>query len=252
MDKARGYDRLASSYRGIEWLVFGSQLQRARVALIDQLPDWNRLLILGDGDGRLLEQLYAYRRSREQHRMLSHQSPHQRSQQPSGAQSRSWSITSVDYSSAMLQRQQSRLAATTGTGEGTDASAGTVSFEHIDALNYTPEAHAYDVIVTPFFLDCFSPTELAECLPIWLSALCCGGAYLHVDFIFPKSPWQRPRAHVLLWAMHAFFRWQTGLANRRLVDSQAIIKQCGLSKVAEQISGRGMIAAQLWRFDSPR
>lgn len=234
MDKALGYDRLAASYQGIEWLVFGSQLQRARVALIDRLPVWHRLLIFGDGDGRLLEQLYVHRL---------------RCDQPSAHDGR-WSITSVDHSAAMLCRQESRLAATTGRGKGSDTSEGTVCFEHIDALCYTPEENAYDVIVTPFFLDCFSQAELAEQLPIWLSALCRKGAFLHVDFISPKSPWQRPRARLLLWAMHTFFRWQTGLANRRLVDSQAIITRCGLSKVAEHIGGRGMIAAQLWRFDS--
>lgn len=243
MDKALGYDRLAASYQGIERLVFGSQLQRARVALLDELPVWHRLLILGDGDGRLLERLYVHRHACEQ------QGGH--FQQTAGAQDGPWSITSVDHSAAMLRRQESRLAATTDSGNGISASEGTVYFEHVDALSYTPEANAYDVIITPFFLDCFSQAELADRLPIWLSALCGEGAYLHVDFISPESRWQRPRAHLLLWAMHTFFRWQTGLANRRLVDSQAIIKQCGLSKASERISGRGMIAAQIWRFDSP-
>lgn len=244
MHKALGYDRLAASYHRIEWLVFGNQLQRARVALIDQLPNWHRLLILGDGDGRLLEQLYVHRRACEQRHALS--------PQPIEEQYRPWSITSVDHSLAMLRRQQLRLAATTSSGAAADAHGGTVRFEHIDALSYTPEAKAYDAIVTPFFLDCFSHAELAERLPIWLSGLCSDGAYLHVDFISPRSVWQRPRARALLWAMHVFFRWQTGLTNRRLVDSQSIIKQCGLCKATEHISGRGMIAAQIWRFGTAR
>lgn len=246
----RGYDRLAHSYHSLEWLAFGSQLQLARVALIDQLPVWQRLLIYGDGNGRLLEQLYAYRCTYETHAAPTELSSACERTVPSDSP---WSITSVDHSPAMLRRQQSRLAATplrNGPRNERQAVApgGATRFIQIDALNYTPEENAYDVVVTPFFLDCFSQSELAQHLPIWLSALREDGTLLHVDFIVPQSPWQRPRAHLLLWAMHTFFRWQTGLANRQLVDSQKAIERCGLRKTAEHISSQGMIAAQLWRF----
>ncbi len=245
----RGYDRLARGYQGLEWLVFGNQLQRARVALIDQLPVWQRLLIYGDGNGRLLEQLYAVRCGCETHTPSTELSSACERTLPSD---RPWSITSVDHSPAMLRRQQLRLAATSlrkrPRSKRQVAPDGAIRFMQIDARNYTPEENAYDVVVTPFFLDCFSQSELAQQLPIWLSGLRKDGTLLHIDFISPQLAWQRPRAHLLLWAMHTFFRWQTGLANRQLVDSQKAIERCGLRKTAERISSQGMIAAQLWRF----
>lgn len=242
----RGYNRLAPSYHILEWLVFGKQLQRARVALIAQLPVWHRLLLLGDGDGRLLEQLFLQRSAGASHSSQSGQSSLHKRNSPGD---RRWSITSVDHSPGMLRRQRLRLNALRVNKRHIEKHGGDIQFLQIDALDYRPPAQAYDVVVTPFFLDCFSPPELSEHLPLWLSALRKDGVHLQVDFIPPHSPWQRPRAHLLLWAMHAFFGWQTGLTNRQLVDSQAFIEQCGLRKVAEHISGQGMIAAQLWQFD---
>lgn len=220
----RGYDRLALPYHATEWFVFGNRLQRARVALIDDLPPWKQLLILGDGNGRLLEQLCV--------RQLGFAIERSRGIAPSR-------ITSVDHSLRMLRQQQARVDSIQATEY--------VDFFQADACGYKPEVGAYDVVVTPFFLDCFSLSELKLHLPHWLAALRVGGVLLHVDFIVPQSPWQRPRAKLLLWAMHLFFRWQTGLANRQLTDTKPLFEQCGLQLESEQISGGGMITAQLWR-----
>lgn len=220
----RGYDRLALAYRATEWLVFGDQLQRARVGLIDELLPWNRLLIFGDGNGRLLEHLCAKQFGTLKERLTGNACGR---------------ITSVDHSLQMLRRQQARVDSIYATAQ--------VDYVHADACGYQPEVGAYDIVVTPFFLDCFSLAELNEHLPHWLAALPVGGVLLHVDFIVPQSPWQRPRAKLLLWAMHHYFRWQTGLANRNLVDTRPVIDQCGLRMESERISGGGMITAQLWR-----
>ncbi len=237
MDKAQGYDRLSASYHALEWLVFGGQLQRARTALIDQLPAWQQLLILGDGDGRLLEQLYIYRRNLARRGAV----------RTSGATVAPWSITSVDFSSAMLQQQRSRLAAVVSKQPCSDAWAGVVRFEQRDALSYAPQRQAFDVVVTPFFLDCFSPAELSEHLPLWLTGLRDDGVYLYVDFTYPRAPWQRPRARLLLWAMHLFFARQTGLGNSQLVDCQPLLQRNAMRLAAERISSHGMLVAQTWR-----
>lgn len=230
----RGYDRLAAVYHPIEWLVFGDHLQRARTSLIDELPPWRRLLLLGDGNGRLLERL----------------AQKQLSDGPGWSQHCGLGgITSVDQSAEMLRRQRGRI-------EAVGIRAG-VEFIQADARHYEPEAGVYDVIVTPFFLDCFSDETLDVCLPQWLRGLRSGGALYHVDFTednfahvecsILNTVWRRSRACSLLWAMHVFFRWQTGLENRRLVDIEAAISRCGLQKEADQIGCGGMTTTQIWR-----
>ncbi|MCM2371739.1 class I SAM-dependent methyltransferase [Aporhodopirellula aestuarii] len=236
----RGYDRLAPAYRMIERAAFGNQLQQARVALLDALPDWDRLLLFGDGDGRLLEQLC---------RLNPSTSDHELNTKPRGR------ITSVDHSRAMLDRQR-RLVAAAGASDR-------VEFVHGNALGFIPEASAYDIVVMPFFVDCFSRGELIENLPCWLSALRVGGTLYHVDFVSPESDptsetrrlepnraqsrWQRQRANVLLWAMHTFFRWQTGLLNRHLVEVEDLYRRCGLQRKMTRVSGGGMITSEIWQ-----
>ena len=236
----RGYDRLARFYQPLEWLVYGDRLQSARTALIAELPPWDRLLVLGDGDGRLLERLVA-----DQIHSLTRRDVVKGTGNGMGTgrdevkQARDWKVTSVDQSTRMLRRQRSRTARLVGTDH--------IEFICADAVSFTPQKQAYDIIVTPFFLDCFGEAELDVLLPQWLSGLRPGGTLYHVDFIVPRQAWQRVRAQALLWTMHVFFRWQTGLENPSLVDTESAIERCGLRKAAEHISGSGMLASQIWR-----
>lgn len=230
----RGYDRLAVVYHSIEWMVYGNQLQAARIELIEELPPWGRLLLLGDGDGRLLERL-AQKQVRDR--------------LGSSGRGQHAGITSVDQSASMLQRQRERMVAG-DIKEGID-------FIQADARHFEPAKGVYDVIVTPFFLDGFSEETLEVCLPQWVRGLRRGGTLYHVDFTLSDfihldgnvatAAWRRLRARTLLWAMHVFFRWQTGLENRQLVDTEAAITRCGLRKELQQIGCGGMTTTQIWR-----
>ena len=64
--KTNGYDRLAGVYRSLEWITFRWKLMHSRMALVSELTSTfekangrsiDRVLVLGDGDGRLLGQL---------------------------------------------------------------------------------------------------------------------------------------------------------------------------------------------------
>ena len=50
-------DRIASSYRWLEYAAFGLALERARFDFLPRAADARRVLILGEGDGRFLAQL---------------------------------------------------------------------------------------------------------------------------------------------------------------------------------------------------
>lgn len=218
----QGYDRLASLYRPIERCVFGDRLQQARTALLDQIPQWDRMLILGDGDGRLLQKIvnsvtYAHPRSPPRE------------------------IISLDQSSRMLDRQRERI-----TGDHPHVS---VKWIQADALQYRPPTKSFDVIVTPFFLDCFSEAELREAMPAWHAGLRHRGIWYHIDFVIPHLGWRRARAILLVHAMHLFFRATTGLENRELVNTGQLFEQLSMQAIARVRGDRDLIESTIYRSE---
>ncbi len=211
---ARGYDRLARAYRWLEWPVFGRRLQHARTCLLGELPPARRVLVLGDGDGRLLAAL--------------------RRVQPAAE------IVSVDLSPAMLRQQRRRLGA-----EPPGAAAG-VRWICADALTRQFEADRFDLLVTAFFLDCFDEAGLRHGLPRWLVALAPGGHWLIVDFVVPDGCWRSRRARFWLACMHALFRLATGCPNRRLLDWRSIPTGRESRLLARRDDRTGMIRAELF------
>ncbi|CAN0331203.1 unnamed protein product, partial [Hapterophycus canaliculatus] len=212
----RGYDRLASVYQTIEQIVFGRQLQAARTALLDELPGWQRMLILGDGDGRLLKAIT---------KGMSIDS--------------SQMIVSVDHSVSMLNRQKQRVA-----GEPVSEQ---IEWIQTDALSFVPEPYSFDVIVTPFFLDCFTEEQLQAGLPKWVGGLHQKGQWYYVDFVVPKSGWKRLGAKCLSRIMHWFFRIMTGLPNRHLLDATDHLLQCGLVREHQTLGFGGMISTEIYK-----
>lgn len=210
---ARGYDSLAPVYQTLESCLFGRTLQHSRVSLLPRLPPAGTALILGDGDGRLLEQFCMAQ-------------PH-------------CMVTSLDQSEVMLQRQKQRIERTSAVGS--------VEFICQDARTFRPKAESFDLVVTAFFLDCFSEQELKVCLPTWLAGVRPGGHHYFVDFVQPRRGWRRYQAVAYQSLMHWFFRWQTGLPNRQLIDLERVLNEQKLSMVEASVDVHPMIACRIFR-----
>lgn len=211
----RGYDRLALIYQAIERVVFGGHLQAARVALLDQLPSWQRMLLLGDGDGRLLEVIVeGMRKGSDQ------------------------TIISVDHSEAMLHQQRNRIANQPASKQ--------VEWIKTDALSFTPDENSFDVIVTPFFLDCFTTEQLQSALPQWRDGLRQEGRWYYVDFVVPQQGWRRIPTGFLCRVMHTFFRLATGLPNSKLLNVPSMLRQMGLEPEQQNYRFGGMMVTEIY------
>ncbi|WP_186776233.1 class I SAM-dependent methyltransferase [Rubripirellula reticaptiva] len=207
-----GYDRIARPYRWLEWIAFGQSLQHSRICLLSELPLVDRILVMGDGDGRLLQQICR--------------------SQP-GAE-----ITSVDQSLAMIDLQKSRVASAGATDR--------VRWVCADGRQFSPASNEYDLLVTAFYLDCFTEFELGQHLPRWLSGVKNGGFFYVAEFVQPTSGWRAIRARVMLAAMHLFFRRQTSLTNHRLVDLTAIFDLLPIDEVNRAERSGNMIRTQIF------
>ncbi len=214
------FDFLAPHYAWIEALSFGPLLQWCRTALLSEVADARRVLILGEGDGRFLTAFLAV-----------------------NVQA---TVDVVDASAAMLAVARSRIAAR--------RDAGRVDWHIADALRFQPPSVDYDLIVTNFFLDCFSHRELAALIAHLARCLKPGGRWLVGDFELPQGTWQRVAARTALAGMYAFFAIATRIPARWLADPAPYLRERGLAIEREERRLGGFLVSRLWRMkndDSP-
>jgi ubiquinone/menaquinone biosynthesis C-methylase UbiE len=113
-------DRIARWYRWLEYIAFGGALRRRREAFLFELGNPQKVLVLGDGDGRFLQVFCAlYPEAR---------------------------VDGVDSSERMMELARGRLG-------------DRVTFHLADARELAFEEN-YDLAVAHFFFDCFKAEEL--------------------------------------------------------------------------------------------
>ena len=207
------FDRLAAYYPWLEFLCAGGLMQRCRTAFLPRLNHCRNALLLGEGPGNFLTELVRHH-------------PHLQ-------------VTCVEQSAAMIQQARRRL-------EADRLDLCRVTFQQMDAIDWTPSSEKFDLVVTNFFLDCFRPEQL-ECLVPQLAASTSPRAiWLLADFQLPERGWQRWRARLLLAILYAFFRLTTSLAASRLTPPDRLLKAAGFRLAERRLASFGFAHADVW------
>lgn len=208
---ASGFDALASSYRWLETLAFGGALMRARIAHFSHLATCQKILVVGDGDGRALIELL---------------------QQAPAAH-----IDSIDISPRMIAQAKARLP---------QADLARVTFTVADART-VPLNGPYDGVVTAFVLDCFTPEDTAALIRRVAARLTPDARWIYTDFAVPASGLTRLHARVVVGGLYAFFRWRTGIEARELPPVEAELAAVGLRVVATRTWRAGLVRSALFQ-----
>lgn len=211
--KPANFDGLATGYRTLEYLAFGRDLERARFCLLDRLAGCRSILVLGEGDGRCLEQLVRIAPSARIH--------------------------CVDASEAMLAQARARL--------GSAPASERVTLQKADALTLELPAGGYDAAVTLFFLDCFTTAQVEPLVARIERALQADAWWLFADFAVPPRGWARARARAWLTLLYAFFRWRTRMTARVLPPSEMLIERAGFRAQDVREHQRGMLRTVAFR-----
>jgi SAM-dependent methyltransferase len=204
---------VAKAYRWMEYATFAHNLQLVRAARLDTMRAARSALVMGDGDGRFLRSLLAV--NPQVH------------------------VDAVDSSAIMLRLARER-AASLGAG-----SESRVTWHHADARLWQPRA-TYDLVVTHFFLDCFSSAEVLDLVRKSSACMAPNAQWVHSDFAIPAHGLMRWPSAAIVNGLYFGFRVLTGLDATRLPDDATAFAQAGLHLQSQELFLGGLMKSEIW------
>jgi ubiquinone/menaquinone biosynthesis C-methylase UbiE len=204
-------DRIASSYRWLEYAAFGLALEKARCDFLSHAVAARRVLILGEGDGRFLARLLRCNRNA--------------------------GVAVLDSSGRMIQLARSRM---------TPGDQSRVEFYQVDAVAHPLPAGPFDCVVSHFFLDILNCREAEAVICKVSAALSPGASWLVTEFQEPNGGVRRAHARLWLAAMYGFFSITTGLRASKLPPYRKMLERRGLVEVDHRERRFGLIRSQVW------
>jgi len=202
------FDCLANSYCWWEYLIFGTGLQRARLHYLPALRGARNVLLIGDGDGRFLEQLMRYNRQAQ--------------------------CLSIDTSLKMIRRARQRCSPNERKR---------VNWVHGNVLDYNFAQYTFDAVVTLFVFDLLPPGQRADLLDALLPQTTPHALWLYADF----SPTDTLRKQLWIEVLKAFFRLTCAVSATHLDCAIPQLKRQGFELQAHTHFGRQLYGAALLR-----
>lgn len=201
-------DRIAGVYRWLEFLAFGSTLQRRRCEFLDLIGDTRTALVIGDGDGRFLAELNKRYPNME--------------------------VDSIDFSARMVALARRRIVSSR------------IRFLKADARTVPFPRDEYDVIVTHFFLDCLSEADAGAFIASVSAVAAENARWIVSEFRMPAHGWRALHATLWLKTMYLFFRLTTGLSTCRLPHYHETLRAHGFRLEREVTERFGLVASEYW------
>ncbi|MBL3657737.1 class I SAM-dependent methyltransferase [Fulvivirga sediminis] len=198
------FNLIAPIYDVLSWMVYGKELLRAQVEYLNVIPAGAKVLIIGGGTGACLESLNKLNIPLE--------------------------IIYLEASSAMIERARRRGP-----------------LENL-CINYQLGTEAdlrgdFDVILTFFFLDLFSESNLKKIIQALYRSLKRDGIWLMADFRNTETLWQKQ----LIKVMYYFFRIVSRIEANGLLDLQEYLSHQPLRLINKKLFFHGMVASHLYR-----
>jgi tRNA (cmo5U34)-methyltransferase len=194
------FDLVAPLYPVLEECVFGSHLNRARHSFFDAVVQADRILLVGEGNGRFLTSL------------LEHKNK--------------GGVEVVEKSAVMIRLAKDRIRRLGGLRCD-------LKFIQADVREYNP-AKKFDCVVTHFFLDVFNPLAQRSVIKRIAELTTPSGTWINVDFL----PARTLRGDILMWLQYTFFRLVSRIEASRCFDESTAATAAGWT-VAENISYLG-------------
>lgn len=201
------FDFVAPVYPLLEKASFGNALNEAREAFLERVVGAERILLIGEGNGRFLASLLARKKG--------------------GA------IEVVDLSPKMLSLLQARIRGVKHSAE--------LNLVCADFLRCEKTPRSFDAIVTHFFLDLFRPETQRQIVMKIASLANPGCVWVNVDFNPAKASL---RDRWIDWMQYQFDLLFSGVEADRHYDPTIHILAAGWAVEEERIFCHGNVSAQ--------
>ncbi len=122
-----------------------------------------------------------------------------------------------------------------------------ICLHRADALEWNPTGR-YDLIVSHFFLDCFSTQQLEQLFDGVLPHALPGAQWVISEFAIPRNAFAAYLARRIIRLLYQVFGWTTGLPVRALPDYATGLFRRGLVLSHERRYLVGLLCSQVWRL----
>ena len=186
MKNKNNYDRLAPFYDMISHIVYRDALIMAQRSVLRFIKDEDKILIVGGGTGKILEEIERTNK-------------------------KNITVTYLEASAKMIELAQKRKYSFP------------VQYVCAYAENAVLETQ-FDVIITPFFFDNFPKEKCLQLLEKLDKNLILGGSFFYIDFRLTEQNskiWKK----MLLNTMYFFFKVITRIETNQLVDMHSLLNE---------------------------
>jgi ubiquinone/menaquinone biosynthesis C-methylase UbiE len=205
-------DRVASSYRWLEYAAFGTALEHARFDFLAHAATARRVIILGEGDGRFLARLLEWNRHA--------------------------TVVVIESSGRMIRLARRRLPADQHSR---------VEFHQMDAVAGQFPEGPFDLAVTHFFFDILDAARAGTIIRRMDGLLAPDAHWLVSEFQEPARGLALLHARLWLRAMYCFFALTTGLRATQLPPYRDLLMRSGFVEIERRERRLGLIRSQVWR-----
>ncbi len=148
----------------------------------------------------------------------------------------------VDASAAMLRQTARKMPA-----------CNRVRLVHADALTCDPTQFPeapFDLVVSHFFLDCFSEPEIALLVSRLHKAVRDDAIWIVSDFAIPQRAPAKQVATLIVRGLYFAFSLLTGLTTRCLPDHGRVMREAGWRLEDRRMLLFGLLISERWRLRS--
>ena len=209
------FDLIAKHYNWIEKIIFRSDLEKVRRMNLALVKNAKSILLLGDGDGRFLEQV--------------------------SLMGTDAFIVSVDSSAKMIDLSKRKL----------EKSALNVEFNCTKIEDFQPiDNFKPDLIIAHFFLDCFTHDEVKLIIDRVSEWAAVNAKFVISDFLITKkTSFNKIYQKMLTKIMIRFFRLFCGISTRFLPNIPKIMTAQGWNCLSQESLKSEFINSWVWQIE---